>query len=227
MKKALSLFILFLAGCLSPELMKLASEYQASVTFFDHAQKNLREIYSLCDYKEDCFKERATEQINQVLCPKYQEYNFVSEKECQRAGQGVIDLVLGKTELAVPIRNTAQDAHNDRMYELEKQRVKQNRQMESQRQAEQRRQEQQRQQRINSLLSVCSIKFSDCVNKCFNHHYYSMGREYARQHYEGKICSRGVPCRQQFINTCSNDQRKDFECNKEKTICEARARATQ
>ena len=134
-------FLIILSGCVSAELMKLASKYGVSVTFFDHAQQNLREIYSLCDYKEDCFREKATEQINEVLCLKYQEYNFVSEKECQRAGQSMIDLTLGKTELAIPIRNTTQDAHNDRMYELEKERIEQDRQFEQQRYAEQQRQQ--------------------------------------------------------------------------------------
>ena len=34
-----------------------------------------------------------------------------------------MDLILGDKELGVPIRNTAQDKHNDRMYELAKRRL--------------------------------------------------------------------------------------------------------
>ena len=106
--------------CLSPELMKLASEYSASVTFFDHAQKNLRKIYSDCSYEKECFETNAFKHIESVLCPLYEDYNFVSKSECERAGQNVMDLVIGNKELAIPIRNTAQDAHNERMYDLER-----------------------------------------------------------------------------------------------------------
>lgn len=117
------LSMLFLSGCLSSELVKLASEYSASITFFDHAQKNFRKIYSDCSYEKDCFEDRATDHLELDLCPMYQDYKFVSKTECERAGQSVMDLVLGKTELAVPIRNKRQDAHNDRMYELERERL--------------------------------------------------------------------------------------------------------
>ena len=106
----------FLFGCnLSSDLMKLASQYTASPTFFEQAQLNLRIIWSDCDFKKECFKKRALDHLQNDLCPFYQDYNFVSEKECNRAGSGVMDLILGNTELAVP----------SRMYELEKEALKQ------------------------------------------------------------------------------------------------------
>ena len=65
------------------------------------------------------FKDKALNYIGN-LCYDYESYNFVSEKEGDQASQNVMDLVLGDKELAVPVRNTAQDKYNDRMYELEK-----------------------------------------------------------------------------------------------------------
>ena len=102
--------------------MQLASQYTASITYFNKAQKDLRSIYSDCDYERDCFKDKALKHIGD-LCYNYESYNFVSEKECNQAGQNVMDLVLGDKKLAVPVKNTAQDKHNDRMLELEKERL--------------------------------------------------------------------------------------------------------
>ena len=133
--------LFFISGCLSGDLLSLSKEYAASIVFFDQAQKSLRKIYSDCEYDKDCFNENSETHIKNDFCPKYKEYNFVSESECNRAGQSVIDLVSGENELAVPIRNTAQDAHNNKMYELEQEKLKQS---ENQWQTEQQRQEQQR-----------------------------------------------------------------------------------
>ena len=103
--------------------MKLASEFDASLVFFNQAQKDLRAINSDCDFDRDCFETEALYHIIDKLCPSYQDYNFISEKECNRAGDKVMDLVLGKIEPSIPIRNTNQDWHNDRMYELEKEKL--------------------------------------------------------------------------------------------------------
>ena len=103
--------------------MKLASQYTASITYFEQAQKDLRKVFSDCNFERDCFEDKASDHIRDNLCIDYQQYQFVSDKECNRAGQGVMDLILGDVEIAVPIRNTAQNKHNDRMYELEKRRL--------------------------------------------------------------------------------------------------------
>ena len=82
-------------------------------------RKKLREINSECDYKIKCFESESSDYIKNSVCPAYQDHNFVSAKECERAGLGVMDLVTGKTEVALPIRNQRQDVHNDRIYDLE------------------------------------------------------------------------------------------------------------
>ena len=115
-------FLFFLLGCNS-QLMKLASEFDASLVFFNQAQKDLRAINSDCDFDRDCFETEALYHIIDKLCPSYQDYNFISEKECNRAGDQIMDLVLGKIEPSIPIRNTNQDRHNDRIYELEKEKI--------------------------------------------------------------------------------------------------------
>ena len=99
MRFLLNTLILFsLTSCISPEIIKLASEYQANINFFEQAQKSLRKILSDCNYERECFEENATNHIKTGFCPKYEEYNFVSASECERAGQGIMDLILGKTE---------------------------------------------------------------------------------------------------------------------------------
>ena len=103
--------------------MKLAGQYTASITFFEKVQKDLRLLNSDCEYKKECFESNGTKHFKEKLCPDFKKYNFVTEKECMRAGKGLMDLVSGKTELAVPIRDKAQQAHNDRMYELEKEKL--------------------------------------------------------------------------------------------------------
>ena len=115
--------LLILGACVPDEILKLASEYTGSVYFYEQAQKNLRLVYSQCEYKTECFQEDGMKHIKEDFCPRFKEYKFVSETECHRAGQGVLDLVSGKTHIAVPVNNPTQNAHNDRMYELEKERL--------------------------------------------------------------------------------------------------------
>ena len=115
--------LLILGACVSDKLLKLASEYTGSIYFYEQAQKNLRLVYSQCEYKKECFQERGMEHIKEGFCPRFSEYKFVSETECHRAGQGIMDLVSGKTHVAVPVNNPTQNAHNDRMYDLERQRL--------------------------------------------------------------------------------------------------------
>ncbi len=103
--------------------MKLASEYSANFVFFEQLQKNIRKINSDCNFETKCFEDNSKQYFEKQVCPDFEKHNFVSEKECIRAGQSVMDLVSGKTEFAVPIRDTAQDAHNNRMYELEQKRL--------------------------------------------------------------------------------------------------------
>lgn len=126
MKKIIILILfvpLFLPGCLSQELMKLASEYSGSLVFYDQAQKDLRTINDLCKYEQTCFENNAGDHFKEKLCPHYEHYSFISENECQRAGQALMDVFLGNVEFGLPVRNTAQDRHNDRMYELERLRL--------------------------------------------------------------------------------------------------------
>ena len=115
--------LLILGACVSDELLKLASEYTGSIVFYEQAQKNLRLVYSRCEYKKECFQKEGMEHIKADFCPKFAEYKFVSETECHRAGQGIMDLVSGKTHIAVPVNNPTQNAHNKQMLEVEKQKL--------------------------------------------------------------------------------------------------------
>ena len=115
--------LLILGACVPDEILKLASEYTGSVYFYEQAQKNLRLVYSQCEYKTECFQEDGMKHIKEDFCPRFKEYKFVSETECHRAGQGVLDLVSGKTHIAVPVNNPNQNAHNEQMLEIEKQRL--------------------------------------------------------------------------------------------------------
>ena len=181
MKVKYLIFSVFLfASCNLPdEIIQMASRYSGSLAFFENAQTNFRKINSDCEYKADCFQRNSEKHLKEELCPNYERFNFVSESECNRAGKEVINLVSGKTELAVPVRNTAQDAHNNRMYELEKERLSQSerqRQDELQRQAEQQRQdelqrqaEQQRQKEqdlMNDYYNYCRDVKDKCLSTC-------------------------------------------------------------
>ena len=204
------IILIFLSGCLSGELLSLSKEYAASIIFFDQAQKNLRKIYSDCEYDKDCFQKNSETHIKNDFCPKYKEYNFVSESECNRAGKGVRDLVSGEKEISVPIRNTAQEAHNDRMYELEKEKLSQlneGRGLERQERyrnkmelkAEQQRQSRDNEDRIERIRNLFKACFSDldiCINSCIR-------LERSKQ----KDCKK--------------------RCGSEHSSCESRARATQ
>lgn len=202
--------------------MSLSKEYAASIVFFDQAQKSLRKIYSDCEYDKDCFNENSETHIKNDFCPKYKEYNFVSESECNRAGQGVRDLVSGENELAVPIRNTAQDSHNNRMYELEKEKLsqletqrrdqqkqeldKERRQRQAQQRQDQQKQErirqgQQRRERIRNLIKACSSNRGACWENCRRINKLELGD------FDFGGC--------------------DYNCSSEYRSCEARAKATQ
>lgn len=100
MKKLL--LFLFLTGCSSKALIKLASEYGANIGFFEQAQRDLRQTYSDCDFERECFEEEALHHIEEKLCSDYQKHNFVSEKECERASRGLMDLVLEESEASTP-----------------------------------------------------------------------------------------------------------------------------
>ena len=128
--------LIILGACVSDKLLKLASEYTGSIVFYEQAQKNLRTVYSNCKYEKECFQERGMEHIKEGFCPRFAEYKFVSETECHRAGQGVLDLVSGKTHIAVPVNNPNQNAQNEELIELEKQRLEEER---KRREAEERR----------------------------------------------------------------------------------------
>ena len=231
-------FSVFLSGCLSSDLIQLAREYSASVVFFDHAQKNLRKIFSDCEYDQDCFQGKAKIHIEDDLCPKYEDYKFVSEKECKRAGEEVIALVLGNKELAVPIRNTKQDAHNDRMYELDQNRYerdekwrreeaeRQRQEQESLRQAEQQRQERerrrqaeqqrqaerQRQEQESRRVSACYQRIDQCKRTCYsdsNKAYNECVRDFQSSRLSSRSRYGGLP-----VNPCHREDYNPYHCQK-------------
>ena len=142
---------IFLSGCSGEvgELLNLSREYTANIAFFERGQKD--------------------------LCPKRKDYNFVSESECNRAGQEVITLVSSEKEIAVPIRNTAQDAHNDRMYELEQERLRQERQRNEnqQKQAERQRRVKERNEQRQAERKLCQEKRK---LKCDNNRRYCLSQ---------------------------------------------------
>ena len=122
--------------------MKLASEYTGSIIFYEQAQEHLRIIYSNCNREIECFEREGLAHIKKEFCPNYEAYKFVTEAECIAGGKGALDFVSGKKTLAIPVRNTNQDAHNDRMYELES-----NRDEEERREREEQREWEEEQQR--------------------------------------------------------------------------------
>ena len=90
------IFFLLFSGCNS-QLIELASEYQTNVVYLDALQKQLRLIHSDCDFESDCFKDRAKPWLEDQICTEdqFQNYGFVSQKECERAGFELMDLISG------------------------------------------------------------------------------------------------------------------------------------
>ncbi len=78
-------------------LLAIASNYAGKAVFWDSLQKKLRQIHSDCDYDESCFKKEAEEYIEGKVCQRgaFQDYGFVSLKECDRASLALADAVSG------------------------------------------------------------------------------------------------------------------------------------
>lgn len=89
----LSLIVLFLLSC-SPQLFNLASEYQGNVICLDSLQKNLRLLYSDCDYDVDCFKDESDDYIEDIICTDYKLCGFISVKECKKSSFQVVDAMV-------------------------------------------------------------------------------------------------------------------------------------
>ena len=94
-------FLLILTSCHTSQLIELASKYSTNTVYLDGLQKQLRLIYSdNCDFDADCFRETAEPWLEDEICPEdsFKNYGFVSQKECERAGKEIMDLVTRKTE---------------------------------------------------------------------------------------------------------------------------------
>ena len=154
--------LLILGACVSDKLLKLASEYTGSIVFYEQAQKKLRLVYSQCEYKTECFQEDGMKHIKEDFCPRFKEYKFVSETECHRAGQGVLDLVSGKTHIAVPVNNPTQNAHNEQMLEVEKERLE----LEKRRDEREERKEEIAEERREDADDQCHRESERCGVRC-------------------------------------------------------------
>ncbi len=109
--KKMVCFLLFVLACVPQELTQLASEHGGSIAFYKQAQDNLKVIYSQCNYEIECFNREGLSHIQKDFCPNYALYKFVSKTECLRGGPAVISSISGQPFF---IRNTGQDASNDR-----------------------------------------------------------------------------------------------------------------
>ena len=80
------LFFTIFIAC-SPELLKLASQYQNNLLSIDKLQKEFRKILSYCDYDNKCFEEDIKDYIENKVCikPDFSVYGFVSIPECEKA----------------------------------------------------------------------------------------------------------------------------------------------
>ena len=77
--------LLTLIAC-TPELLKLASQYQNNLLAVDKLQKEFRKILSFCEYDNECFEEDIKDYIIDEVCiePDYKDYGFLSILECDK-----------------------------------------------------------------------------------------------------------------------------------------------
>ena len=93
------LFVIFIAlsfsGC-SKEFRAAMSKYQTNFIFIDGLQRNLRIMYSDCDYEVECFEDDANDYIFDYICTteQYENYGFISLKECDRLCYYVVDALI-------------------------------------------------------------------------------------------------------------------------------------
>ena len=81
--------LLALTGCMSKELMQLASKYSSNVLAMDKLQEQFRHILSDCNYEKECFDKELDFYINGHICTEtaFKQYGFISPTECEKASK--------------------------------------------------------------------------------------------------------------------------------------------